>query len=92
VLIVSTCALLHALAPRLAPLAWLLVGWATVVGMLAQTLSLPEWARRISPLHAAGRVPIEDPNLAALLVMAALGVGAVAIGLARFRYRDLTAG
>jgi hypothetical protein len=37
-------------------------------------------------------VPIEDPNLAALLVMAALGVGAVAIGLARFCGRDLTAG
>ena len=66
-LIISTCGMLQALSPRLAQLAWTLVGWATVVAMLAEALGLPEWARMASPFYAAGQVPIQDPDAAALL-------------------------
>lgn len=91
-LITSVCALLHALAPRLAQLGWTLVGWATVVAMLAETLGLPEWARMVSPFYAAGQVPMQDPDTVALLSMTALLVVAMVVGTARFPRRDLAAG
>ncbi len=91
-LIISTCGMLQALSPRLAQLAWTLVGWATVVAMLAEALGLPEWARMASPFYAVGQVPIQDPDAAALLIMATLTVGAMAVASTRFAHRDLTAG
>lgn len=90
--VVSVAAALHAVAPRLTALAWVVVSWTTVVGLLAETLRLPGWARDLSPLHAAGRVPIEDPSTAALVVTALLTVLLVAGGVARFGRRDLVAG
>lgn len=90
--VVALGAALQGSAPRLAVLAWVAVGWTTVVGLLAETLRLPEWARDLSPLHAVGNVPIEDPNAAALVVTALLAASLVACGVARFRRRDLLTG
>lgn len=92
VLVVSCAAVLQAALPRATPAGWLLVGWMTLVGMLAETLRLPEWSRQLSPVYAAGRVPIEPADTAALAVMALLCLGLVLVGLARFRRRDLLAG
>lgn len=92
VLIAAVAAALQAAAPVLARFGWALLGWATVVGMLAEPLRLPTWARDLSPLHAVGRVPIEDPRPAALAGMAVIVAVLAATGLARFSRRDLTAG
>lgn len=91
-LVVTLAAALHGLAPRLAALAWVAVGWVTVVGLLGETLRLPGWSRDLSPVHAVGRVPVEDPNAGALVVCAVLAAALLAGGLARFRTRQLVAG
>jgi ABC-2 type transport system permease protein len=91
-LVLAVSALLHAFAPRLVPLAWLLVGWSTVVGLLAETLRLPEWSRDLSPLHATGNVPIEPASGPALVVLALAAVLLVGAGVRRFARRDLVAG
>lgn len=91
-LIVAVAAVLQAVAPRWAALAWVLVGWATIVGMLAEPLRLPEWSRNVSPLYAVGQVPIEHPDTTALVVIGLLAVGCTVSGMARFRVRELLAG
>lgn len=92
VLVVALCAAIHAFVPRWTALGWALVGWVTIVGMLAETLRIPEWARDLSPLHATGNLPIEDAHTGALLVMASASVLLLVAGLARFRRRELVAG
>lgn len=90
--VVSMSAALHAAGPRWAPAAWVLVAWTIVVGMLAETLRLPEWSRHLSPLYAVGQVPIEDPDAAALTVMATLITVLLGGGLAQFHRRELATG
>lgn len=91
-LIVAVGAAVAAVAPRAVGAAWLLVGWASVVGLLAETLRLPGWARNLSPLHAVGQVPIEDPSGPALILLVGLTGVVAGVALVRFRVRDLVAG
>ena len=60
--------------------------------LLAETLRLPDWARYLSPLYAAGRVPIDDPHHSALVLLTGLTIAMVAAAVLRFRARDLLAG
>lgn len=55
-------------------LGWVLLAWAGVVGMLAETLRLPGWARDLSPLHAVGTLPIDALDVTATVVLGALAV------------------
>lgn len=93
VLLVGAVALaVRAVMPPVAPAAWALVGWVAVVGFLADALDLPTWARRLSPVDAVGRVPIEDPRLGTLVAFSvAAGVLAL-VGAVAFARRDLRAG
>lgn len=68
------------------------MAWVLTVGMLAQTLRLPEWARNASPVYAAGQVPIDDPRPGALALMAALTLALLVAVWLRFTRRDLRAG
>ncbi|MCE1177785.1 MAG: hypothetical protein LWW86_01940 [Micrococcales bacterium] len=60
--------------------------------MLGETLGLREWARDLSPLHAVGQVPIEEPSAAAMLALALATVAMLSAGALAFRRRDLVAG
>lgn len=73
-------------------LAWLLVGWIAVVGFLAETLRVPDWARDLSPVHLVGTLPQEDADLVAVGALAAGGVALLVLSVALFRRRDLAAG
>ena len=77
---------------RPARLGWVVLAWAGIVGLLAETLRLPGWARDLSPLHAVGTLPIDAPDVTATVVLGALAVvlGAAAPALAA--RRDLAAG
>lgn len=90
--VLAATAVVQGVAPSYTGIGWILVGWVTVVGVLAETLRLPQWARGLSPLYRAGNVPIDDPNGIALVAMGALAVVLVVLGLSRFRTRDLAAG
>lgn len=93
VLFVSAVAgLLRGALPRVAPAAWVLVGWIVLVGFLAETLRIPGWARDLSPLHLVGTLPQEDPSLVATVALAAGGAILLALSTAAFRRRDLRTG
>lgn len=87
----ATAAALRAVVPRLAALAWALIGWIVLVGFLAETLRIPGWARDLSPLHLVGTLPREDPSTAALVGLL-LGTCVLFAGSAlAFHRRDLRA-
>ena len=75
-LIISICALLHAVAPRLVQLGWTLVGGRPWSPCSRRPWACP-WARTISPFYAAGQVPIQDPDTVALLAMITLVIVAI---------------
>lgn len=82
----------RALVPRVAAVVWALVGWGALVTFLGETLDLPTWARRLSPVEAVGRVPIEDPSATALLVLSVTTVALLELAQLAVRRRDLLAG
>ncbi len=82
---------LFGVAPRAQQAAWAVAAWAAVVATLGDTLSLPVWARDLSPLDHLGALPVDtyDGVAAGWLVAVALALGAV--GLETFRRRDVPA-
>ena len=90
--VVAIAALLRAAAPQVAGMIWLLVAWIVLVGFLAETLRIPDWARDLSPLHLVGTLPQEDPALAAVLGLTAGTVLAFTASALAIGRRDLRAG
>lgn len=86
-----TCAL-GSIHPRLTAVAWLVVCWSAVVALRADLLRLTATARHLSPLEWMGRVPVQDWDRPAAVVMSAIAVAAFASSLLLFRRRDLVAG
>lgn len=82
----------RAAVPRLAAVAWLLVGWMAVVGFVGDALDLPTWARRLSPAYAVGRVPVDDPNVGVLGGFVGAALVLVVVSAGAFSRRDLRAG
>ncbi|WP_432559776.1 ABC transporter permease [Granulicoccus sp. GXG6511] len=90
--LVSLAAFAGTVVPAGLAVGWVLLAWTAVVALLADTLRLPEWSRRLSVLDQVGRVPIDPVDTlavavaggaASLVLLAATGVGWV---------RDLRAG
>ena len=84
--------LLIGVAPHLGFLSWGFPVWTLVVGMLAEILQLPGWARRFSPLDWVGRLPGEAANGAAVLLLATGAAVAVLAGGYALDRRDLLRG
>lgn len=81
--------LLVGAVPRWAPVAWGGVGFVALVGLLGQTLDLPQWIRNISPFEHVPRIPavsVEWLPIVALCVVAAVLIG---LATAAMRRRDL---
>jgi ABC-2 type transport system permease protein len=76
-------------APRQAPLAWLLLAWSLVVGLLGPLLQLPGWALHLSPFSWVPRVPAEPADAVPLLGLTAVAVAFGLAALAAFRHRDV---
>jgi ABC-2 type transport system permease protein len=88
-LTVGLAAALFGLAPRATVLAWLLIGYAGVVGMFAGLLDLPDWLVELSPFSHVPMLPAEELRWPPLVVLTVIAAGLVAAGLAGFRRRDL---
>ncbi|MEN2424340.1 hypothetical protein AABB02_40350 [Streptomyces rimosus] len=91
-LLAVTALALQSVNPRTVTVAWLAVGWGIVVCLRADLLDLPEWARRLSPLHWVGAVPQEAWDRPAALFMTLLALAVAAVGALAFHHRDLRAG
>lgn len=77
--------------PRLASLAWVVVGWAVVAGLFGPLLSLPAWALRLSPFGWDPAVPAEPVDGARLIGLCLVVLALAAAALAGFRRRDVPA-
>ena len=84
--------LLVGAAPQSGFLSWGFPIWTLVVGMLAEILQLPGWARRFSPLDWVGNLPGETADGAAVLLLATSAAVAVLIGGYALDRRDLLRG
>ena len=77
-------------APRLAtPITYGLVVTAYLVDFVGGVLELPDAVLDLSPFRQLAAVPAQSPDVLPLLTMLAVGAIGVAIGVARFRHRDL---
>lgn len=92
VVVVAGSLALAAWLPAATPAAWALVAWILVVGLLADSLRLPEWARTLSPVDAVGDVPARPPSALALVVLGVLATLLLGATVAGGRRRDLRAG
>ena len=70
-------------------LAWLVPGYAFLVGYLGRILQMPDWAQYLSPYGVVPTVPAEELEWAPLVGLTALAVALVALGVAGFRRRNL---
>lgn len=71
---------------------WAILAWTAIVAFLAETLRLPDWSRQLSVLEQVGRVPIETPEVSALVGFAGLMLAASGLATGYGRVRDLRAG
>lgn len=90
--VVAGAGVLVAARPGLGRVAWIPCAWVGVVGMLADVLRLPEWARRLSPVQAVGRAPVESPRWAAVGAFAFAALALALVGGRLSDRRDLAAG
>jgi len=84
--------LLLAVSCRIVTLSWSLLLWSAIVALLADTLRLPGWLRDLSPLEHTGRVPVDDLDVTAVIVMAGVTLILAAVSTMLLRRRDLAAG
>lgn len=82
-------AALYGLRPGAGVLAWLLVGYAVVVGLFGSLLDLPDLALDLSPFHVLPTLPAEDFSLVRATAVTLVAVAFGAAGAALFRRRDL---
>jgi len=68
------------------------VGWGVIVALRANLLDIPEWARRLSPLHWTGAVPRADWDTNSALVLTLLAAALAVVAAVLYQRRDLRAG
>jgi ABC-2 type transport system permease protein len=84
-------ALLVAMVPRMAVLAWLVVVWAFLAGMFGALLNLPPWTLKLSPFGWTPKVPAEHADIASLAALLIVAAALLIAALATFRRRDVPA-
>lgn len=85
----AVTATLIGLRPGWAPLAWAGVAVAAVVGLLAETLKLPQWARDLSPFQHVPLLPAASFSALPLAILLAVTVALLAVGAAAIGRRDI---
>jgi ABC-2 type transport system permease protein len=75
--------------PRWAPLAWAGVAVSAVVGLLAETLKLPDWLRNVSPFEHVPPLPAADFDWIPLALLVLVAIGLTGVGLGGINRRDI---
>lgn len=89
-LVMSTLTvLLIGIRPKWAPVAWAGVAFAAVVGLLAETLRLPQSIRDVSPFHHVPAIPAESFEILPILMLLVVASGLAAVGLLAMNRRDI---
>jgi len=77
------------LHPRLASLAWLGVVVSCTVGLLAETLDLPQWFRNLSPFEHVPALPAASLDIVPLLVLLLVALVVTLGGMVAMHRRDV---
>ena len=89
-LIIAVTVLVLGWVPRpAAALAWVVVAYCAVVALFADSFDLPGWTQNASPFAHTPRVPLDDPAVSPLLVIALIAAAVLAVGYAGLRRRDI---
>jgi polyether ionophore transport system permease protein len=83
---------LYGVAPRLAPVAWIALAGAVVVGVLGPLLNLPDAVVDLSPFTHSPSLPGGSVAPGTLLALTAVAAALVAAGVAAVGRRDISAG
>jgi ABC-2 type transport system permease protein len=75
--------------PKWAPAAWAGVAFVVVVGLLSETLRLPQWTRDISPFHHVPAIPAASFEILPILMLIAVATGLGTVGLSGMQRRDI---
>lgn len=76
--------------PGWAPLAWIGVALSAVVGVLAETLKLPQALRNVSPFEHIPAIPAASLQVLPLAMLCAVAALFVGVGLLAMGRRDIT--
>jgi polyether ionophore transport system permease protein len=88
---VGLVAALFGVAPRIVPAVWAVLGAIAFVGFIGPLLQLPDWVFDVSPLEHVSRLPVAAFSVVPELALTAIATALVAIGVFRFRRRDIVA-
>lgn len=80
---------LYGVAPRLQGVTWAVFAGLVVIGILAETLRIPDWIRSVSPFEQLPEVPARTVDAGPLLVLSAIAIVLAAAGWMGFCRRDL---
>lgn len=80
---------LFGLVSRWSPLAWAGLALGVLVGLLAETLNLPQWTRDLSPFEHVPAMPAESFALAPVAALCAVAAALVAVGFSAIGRRDI---
>ncbi|MGW7446880.1 ABC transporter permease [Kitasatospora sp. NPDC054795] len=86
---VGFAAAVYGWLPRAAPLAWLVPGYAFVIGYLGPLLDLPSGLELLSPYGRVPRLPAAAMDWTPLAVLTLVAAALIALALAGFRRRDV---
>jgi len=78
-------------APRLGALGWVALVGFLLIDELGSLFGLSRWALDLSPFAHVPRVPGGSVEVAPLAVLTVIAAALIAIGVQRFRDRDLAA-
>ncbi len=87
--LVGLAAALYAWVPRATPVLWALFAYMFVVGLFAELLGLPDWARGISPFWWVPNTLVADVEAADILGLCAVAVVLLGLAFVGFRRRDV---
>lgn len=88
--VLGIAAALYSLGVRWVVLAWLPVVLGSVISLFGDVLSLPGWARELSPFEHTPVMPASDFRLAPVLVQLAVAATLFAVAVWGVRHRDIT--
>lgn len=80
---------LYGIVPRLLGLAWLAFGASAVLALFGDILQLDDAVLDASVFRHIGQYPAQDISWTAIAILTAIAAVLIAIGVARFRKRDL---
>lgn len=88
-LFAGAAALAYAWSARATLVVWAWFGVGTLISFFGVLVELPTWAMRISPFELIGKVPADDADLPAVIIVCAVAAALIGAALAAFRRRDV---